>query len=202
MFFGTKARQMSRAERRALVERENPTLPDPHMSKRAGRCNRCSLPAALAFLLLLAPAAASAPGVPLAGIWTETEPPIDLAHIDRGEINRHSEPVGYHHRANGVDPAGARVVAIVQPPDAAGVYRARVEIEDPATGAWLDKRAASTFFPDRMSDAEVVAAILAAFRDGVRRRDGRFIGASGFGFAAEGWYRHGRILAAYPLRGP
>jgi Bacterial EndoU nuclease len=162
------------------------------------RLRRLGLP----LLLLLLPAAATARGIPLAGKWTQTRPPIDLVHIDTGEINRHGEPVGYHHRANGIDPPGARVVAIVQPPDADGVYRARIELRDPATGAWLDKRAASTFFPDRMSDAEVVAAILSAFHDGERRRDGRFIGASGYSFAIEGWYRHGRILAAYPLRRP
>jgi hypothetical protein len=163
---------------------------------------RSRLLAAVALALLLVPAAVLARGVPLAGIWTETLPPIDLAHIDRGEINRRGDPVGYHHRPDGLDPPGARVLAILQPPDAAGVYRARVEIRDPATGLWLDKRAASTFFPDRLSDAEVVAAILAAFRDGERRRDGRFVGATGYGFVVEGWYRQGRILAAYPLRRP
>jgi hypothetical protein len=150
----------------------------------------------LALLLLLLPAALAAQQ------WTGTQPPIDLAHIDAGEINRHGEPIGYHHRANGVDPPGARVVRIVQPPDANGVYRARVELRDPATGAWLDKRATSTFFPDRMSDAELVEAVLGAFRNGHLRRDGRFDGDSGRGFAIEGWYRSGRILAAYPLRGP
>jgi hypothetical protein len=158
--------------------------------------------AGVALLLVLLLAALWARGVPLTGRWTETSPPIDLAHIDLGEINRWGEPVGYHHRANGIDPPGARVVEITAAPDADGVYRARVELRDPATGTWLDKRAASTFFPDRMSDAEIVAAILAAFRDGERRRDGRFIGASGYGFAVEGWYRRGRIVAAYPLRRP
>jgi hypothetical protein len=150
----------------------------------------------LAALLLLLPAALAAQ------LWTRTEPPIDLAHIDAGKINRHGEPVGYHHRAGGIDPPGARVVRIVQQPDANGVYRARVELRDQATGAWLDKRAASTFFPDAMSDAEVVDAVLAAFRNGHLRRDGRFVGDSGRGFAIEGWYLSGRILAAYPLRGP
>ena len=150
----------------------------------------------LALLLFLLPAALAARQ------WTRTEPPIDLTHIDAGEINRHGEAVGYHHRANGIDPPGARVVQIVQPPDANGVYRARVALRDPVTGAWLDKGAASTFFPDAMSDAEVVEAILAAFRNGRLRRDGRFVGQSGHGFAIEGWYRSGQILAAYPLRGP
>ena len=90
----------------------------------------------------------------------------------------------------------------MQPPDANGVYRARVALRDPATGDWIDKKAPSTFFPDTMSDTEVVEAVLAAFQAGRRRGDGRFIGASGRGFAIEGWYQYGRINAAYPLRGP
>jgi hypothetical protein len=155
-----------------------------------------------ALLLVLLPTAIAARVLLFSGQWTDTRPPIDLVHIDAGEINHRGEPVGYHHRTNGVDPPGARVLRVVQPPDANGVYRARVALRDPATGAWLDKRAASTFFPDRLSDAEVVAAILAAFRDGRLAADGRFVGASGRGFSIEGWYRHGRILAAYPLRGP
>jgi hypothetical protein len=52
-----------------------------------------------------------------------------------------------------------------------------------------------------MSDDEVIEAVLAAFQTGHRRGDGQFIGASGRGFAIEGWYQNGRISAAYPLRG-
>ncbi len=134
--------------------------------------------------------------------WTATDPPIDFVHIETGEINRYGEAVGYHHRPNGVDPPGARVLRIVQPPDADGVYRARVAVRDPASGEWIDKRAASTFFPDAMSDEQVIQAVLAAFHDGRVRRDGRFLGDSRRGFAIEGWYQSGRIAAAYPLRGP
>jgi hypothetical protein len=83
-----------------------------------------------------------------------------------------------------------------------GVYRARVALRDPATGGWIDKKAPSTFFPDAMSDHEVVAAVLGAFRDGRRRGDGQFVGGSGRGFAIEGWFQSGRINSAYPLRGP
>jgi len=72
------------------------------------------------FALLLVPAALSAgeleaPG--LAAKWTASDPPINLAHIDYGEINRHGEAVGYHHRLSGVDPPGASVERIVQPTD-------------------------------------------------------------------------------------
>jgi len=99
---------------------------------------------ALCALLVLAPVTLSAqPAVApsLAGKWTSTDPPINLAHIDYGEINRHGEAVGYHHRPDGVDPPGARVQQMVQPPDASGVYRARVALRDPATGGWIDKKA-------------------------------------------------------------
>jgi len=160
---------------------------------------------ALFALLALTPVTLSAQPAAapsLAGKWTSTDPPINLAHIDYGEINRHGEAVGYHHRPNGVDPPGARVQQIVQPPEASGVYRARVALRDPATGGWIDKKAPSTFFPDAMSDNEVIGAILAAFREGARPGDGQFVGGSGRGFAIEGWYQNGRINSAYPLRGP
>jgi len=159
-----------------------------------------------ALLLALAPAAAPAPGVEAfapADKWTATDPPINLVHIDRGEINRHGEAVGYHHRPNGEDPDGARVLRITQAPDSNGIYRAFVSIRDPATGAWVRKRAPSTFFPDAMSDPDLVNAIIAAFYGGGHRRnDGQFVGPSGRGFMIEGWFQNGRINAAYPLRGP
>jgi Bacterial EndoU nuclease len=155
-----------------------------------------------ALLVVLLPTGAFARDTTRAGKWTATDPPINFAHIETGEINRHGEAVGYHHRPNGVDPKGARVLKIVQPPDANGVYRARVALRDPATGAWIDKRASSTFFPDAMSDEDVIQAILAAFHRGQPRSDGQFSGDSGHGFTIEGWYQGGRIAAAYPLRGP
>ena len=159
----------------------------------------------LVLLLGLLPAAAV--GHPAQALipgdkWTTTVPPINLVHIDFGEINRHGEAVGYHHRPNGMDPDGARVLQIIQPPDPNGVYRARVALHDPATGAWVRKKAPSTFFPDAMSDPDVVSAILSAFHDGERRNDGQFVGPSGNGFMIEGWFQNGRINAAYPLRGP
>jgi len=159
----------------------------------------------LVLMLGLMPASALAPqALALApgDNWTATDPPINLVHIDFGEINRHGEAVGYHHRPSGMDPNGARVLQIIQPPDPKGVYRARVSIRDPATGAWVRKKAPSTFFPDAMSDPDVVNAILAAFHNGQRRSDGQFVGPSGRGFMIEGWFQNGRINAAYPLRGP
>src|SRR5437867_12138646 len=111
-------------------------------------------PVALFALLALSPVTLSAQPAAapsLAGKWTPTDPPINLAHIDYGEVNRHGEAVGYHHRPNGVDPPGARVRQIVQPPDGSGVYRARVALRDPATGGRLGQKPPSTVSPDARS---------------------------------------------------
>jgi len=159
----------------------------------------------LAILLVLAPHFSFAREVEapaLAGKWTTTDPPINFVHIEFGEINRRGEAVGYHHRPNGVDPPGARVVQVVQPPDLNGVYRARVTLRDPANGAWIPKKGPSTFYPDAMTPDEVVDAILAAFHASEGRQYGQFVGPSGRGLVIEGWYQNGRINAAYPLRGP
>ncbi|MBV8936348.1 MAG: hypothetical protein JO095_11155, partial [Alphaproteobacteria bacterium] len=71
--------------------------------------------------------------------WTNTEPPINLVHIESGEINRRGEAVGYHHRPNGLDPPGARVLRISQLPNGDGIYRARVALRDAATYTWVQK---------------------------------------------------------------
>jgi hypothetical protein len=156
----------------------------------------------VALVLLSGPASTRKLIAPPAAKWTGTDPPIDIAHIENGEINRRGEAVGYHHRPNGVDPPEAKVLRVTQPPDAAGVYRARVALHDAASGEWIDKRASSTFFPDAMSVGAVIEAVLSAYRNGQRRGDGEFAGDSGRGFMIEGWSQSGRIAAAYPLRGP
>jgi hypothetical protein len=159
----------------------------------------------LSVLLVLAPLVSFARDVAapaLADKWTTTDPPINFVHIEFGEINRRGEAVGYHHRPDGVDPPGARVVRVVQPPDSNGVYQARMTLRDPVSGTWVPKKSPSTFYPDAMTPDEVVDAILVASHASEGRQDGQFVGPSGRGFAIEGWYQGGRINAAYPLRGP
>src|SRR6185295_6991826 len=94
--------------------------------------------------------------------WSTTDPPINLTHIFEGEINRRGKPVGFHARPGGMNPGGARVVRILDGPNREGVYVARVEIRDPGSGRWLGKT--STLYPDALSEADVVAALLAAYR--------------------------------------
>lgn len=147
----------------------------------------------------LPPASAPAPvpGFEAGDHWTDTDPAINLAHIFEGEVNKRGKPVGYHARPGGEDPSDARVVDVVEGPNGEGVYIADVEIRN-RSGRWLGKR--STFFPDDMDRDEVVRAILRAWEEGERFRDGRFRGDSGEGFVIEGrTLNDGRINTAYPI---
>lgn len=129
--------------------------------------------------------------------WSETTPAVNLEHIFEGEVNKRGKPVGFHSRPGGEDPSEARVVRIVEGPNQAGVYVAEVEIRN-RSGRWLRKR--STFFPDRLSREEVVAAILHAWNQRAKGRNNPFRGPSGEGFEIEGRpLDGGDINTAYPI---
>jgi len=125
-------------------------------------------------------------------VWSDTRPAINLTHIFAGEINRRGKAVGFHARPGGVDPQGSGVARVVDRPNRLGVYTAVV---------WIGRRNRSkfsTFYPDRLTRRQVIAAILAAFGHGQRRGE-RFRGPSGQGFAIEGYFQNGRIHTAYPI---
>jgi hypothetical protein len=129
--------------------------------------------------------------------WSDTRPAINQVHLFEGEINRRGKPVGFHARPGGEDPPGARVTRIVDGPNRAGVYVADVEIRNRA-GHWLKKR--STFYPDRLSREEVLAAVLHAWNERDEESGNLFRGPSGEGFTIEGrTLDDGAINTAYPL---
>ncbi len=125
-------------------------------------------------------------------VWSHTAPAINLTHVFAGEINRRGRPVGYHARPGGRDPRDSGVARVIGRPDRAGVYTAQV---------WIGRRSRtkfSTFFPDRLTQGQVIASVLNAFRKG-RRRGESFRGPSGLGFTIEGYFQNGRIHSAYPI---
>jgi Bacterial EndoU nuclease len=126
---------------------------------------------------------------------SRTSPPINLTHVFEGEINRRGRPVGFHSRPGGRDPAGARVVRVLDRPNRLGVYTAEVEIR--SGSRWLSKR--STFYPDRMDRAAVIRVILHAFANRAPGGSEKFRGPSGRGFTIEGYFQNGRINTAYPI---
>lgn len=128
--------------------------------------------------------------------WSSTEPNVNLWHVFEGEINRSGKPVGYHSRPGGRDVPGARVTAVRDGPNSAGVYTANIEIRD--GDRWLGKF--STFFPDDMSRDEVLSAILNAHAKSSNPNAQPFSGPSGHGFTIQGYTSsRGGINTAYPL---
>ena len=130
-------------------------------------------------------------------VWSATSPAINETHLFEGYINQKGDPVGFHARPGGRDPGNARMAAVTEPPNKAGVYAARVEIRA-SGGRWLSKQ--STFFPDKMTRKEVVEAVRHAYQNDTSRKSGKFSGPSGKGFTIEGYLLHdGKINTAFPV---
>ena len=128
--------------------------------------------------------------------WSKTSPAINLHHVFEGEINRKSKPVGYHSRPGGKDPDGAKIVKIRDKPNGVGVYTAIIAIDD--QGNWKEKF--SSFFPDNMSQQEVVDAVLNAYRNSSNKKKQPWQGPSGLGFDVQGYTMSGGdINTAFPV---
>ena len=126
--------------------------------------------------------------------WSSTTPEINLWHVFDGEINRKNNPTGYHSRPGGIDAANARLVSIKDKPNQAGVYTAEIEIRD--GDRWKPKF--SSFFPDSLSQQEVIKAILHAYSKSSKQQ--QWEGPSGLGFTIQGYTTNrGGINTAFPL---
>jgi hypothetical protein len=127
-------------------------------------------------------------------------PNINVRHLFHGEINRRGRAVGFHHVGSIGHQGRARIVSIVDPADAQGVYRATVEVFDSSRGCWVAKGTPSTFFPDKWSRARVLNEVRSAFNNMVVRR-GRYWEGVGSGRVRIGGYLDdaGSINTAFPI---
>lgn len=129
--------------------------------------------------------------------WSSTRPAVNLEHIFEGQVNKRGKAVGFHSRPGGKNPADARVTRVIDKPNRAGVYTADVEVRN-RSGRWLRKR--STFYPDRLSREEILAAVLKAWNERDETQGNLFRGPSGKGFTIEGrTLDNGDINTAYPI---
>jgi hypothetical protein len=128
--------------------------------------------------------------------WSSTTPAINLPHVFEGEINRKGKPVGYHSRPGGRDAPGARIVSMRDGPNSKGVYTANIEIQD--GGQWKQKF--SSFFPDSMSQQQVIDAIINAYSNSNNKKSQPWQGPSGHGFDIQGYtLSKGDINTAFPV---
>ncbi|MEM7256291.1 MAG: EndoU domain-containing protein [Pseudomonadota bacterium] len=128
--------------------------------------------------------------------WSNSRPAVNLHHVFEGEINRKGKPVGYHSRPGGKDPSSARVVSVRDKPNSKGVYTATIEVRD--GNQWKQKF--SSFFPDTMSQKQVVDAILHAYNNSSNKNKQPWQGPSGLGFDIQGYtLSKGDINTAFPV---
>lgn len=128
--------------------------------------------------------------------WSNSTPEINLWHVFEGEINRKGKPTGFHSRPDGQDPADARMVSIKDRPNRQGVYTANIEVRD--GGQWKSKF--SSFFPDNLSQQEVVEVILNAYKNSRNPNKQPWSGPSGLGFQVQGYTTsRGGINTAFPV---
>ena len=105
---------------------------------------------------------------------------------------------GYHHRPDGVDAPGVRLVDS-SVADRNGVYSGYVEFTDPLTGSWMRSKY-KTFFPDSWSPARIELEVAAAFRNRQPGAGLEWRGRSPSGVMIEGWLDpSGNLNTAYPV---
>jgi len=140
----------------------------------------------------------------------EGTPPVRAQHIFCGEINNAGKAVGFHSRPGGTNPASVSDTDETRPdPRRPGIYS--ISLFRITEGGRSGIKTLSTMFPDKCSQADVLAAIRHAYETGEKGGDGSFRGLSGprctdgagkpfriLGFTATG--RGGRVVisTAYP----
>lgn len=130
---------------------------------------------ALALLLLAAAPAHAAVSCPQP--LAEGSPPIRAQHIFCGEINGSGKAVGFHSRPGGKNPATVADTEETRPdPRRPGIYT--ISLFRITEGGRSETKTLSTMFPDKCSQADVLAAIRNAYQTG-DKGDGSFRGMSG-----------------------
>ncbi|MCI0764384.1 EndoU domain-containing protein [Bacillus sp. TL12] len=116
-----------------------------------------------------------------------------VEHIFHGNINREGAAGGYHHKSM-MGKGG--ILHIIDPPDANGVYRAKVKVDNQVKGA------PSTFFPDDWSRTQVLKAIEEAYGN-ARFQAGSsnaYIGVTSNGMKIRMFLTPNRkIISAFPI---
>ena len=135
--------------------------------------------------------------IPPSGSMREPLGDRALSHILHGDVDQYGNGLGWHFAKTGDGKKGTRIVDFLSG-DRHGVYTAVVEINGKR------KKAASTFFPDRWTQEEVVQSIHEAY---ARRRakqgapESIVQGTCSRGITIEmRLYSDGTIQSAYPVQ--
>ena len=132
---------------------------------------------------------------------------INFKHIFDGEVKSivsstgevvGKRAVGGHYLRS----SNIRVTEIIEK-DINGVMKARIQIRDPETGGWVDKRVPSDFFPEHWSKRQTQTEIEEAFYDSKAISKSKWEGVSPSGVRIQGYYKvpDGSSSTAWPVTG-
>lgn len=118
-------------------------------------------------------------------------------HIFRGNVNNRGRATGYHWEGDPTAP-GQVVSGTETPPDAQGVYEARVEING------IRKYGISSFFPETMSQQDVLDTIEEAYNNRMWVERNTYIGQTSTGMVVQMFLdaTTGLINSAFPWYEP
>lgn len=132
---------------------------------------------------------------------------IDFTHILDGEVKPRivngvvvgQRAVGGHYPRS----KNIRVTEMLGQADNNGVTRARIQVRDPLTGAWVDKNAPSTFYPSHWSRRQTQIEIQEAFYNSRPITNDLWEGISPSGVKIQGYYKipEGNASTAWPVYG-
>jgi RHS repeat-associated protein len=124
---------------------------------------------------------------------------LNVVHIFHGETNRRGRPTGFHHQGS-IGNNDKSIAIHSGPPNAHGVYEARVGVLNPSTGIYQTK--ISTMFPNSWSRARVLSEIRSAHQNAINSgtvNGNKFKGVSCSGVEIEGYLdASGNINTAFP----
>ena len=108
---------------------------------------------------------------------SDGSPRVELRHIFCGEINRRGQAVGFHSRPGGINPRSVTGTGEGRPvPGHPGIYNmTRFQITQ---NGQTETKGISTFYPDKCTAEDVIAAVQHAFNTG-QRHGPQFRGMSG-----------------------
>lgn len=123
---------------------------------------------------------------------------FDMGHVLAGEINNAGRATGYHAEFAADGSARIKPGAQIQH-NANGTYEAPVQVFDPKSGVWVDKKNISTFFPPDWSRARIEFEVTEAFKMRQMHGNTKWTGTSPSGIVIEGYTSPSRTTF-YPTR--
>ena len=117
-----------------------------------------------------------------------------LDHILSGDI-KNKKGHGVHY----FNPIHHKILELTKAKNSRGVWEAKIAFLNNKTQKWVEKEAASTFFPTEWNKTELLHKIHSAFNNKEKITETKFIGETNCGIRVVFIFREEKLLSIYPL---